>query len=289
MIYLCINKKAVIHTHSSKYNIMATITTQRTGTYKTAFTNKLFPIYTVSADDVVIGKTNQIAKGVWVATNIAYTFSTREKAIAALVEAYEAAQAADIAADYEDSEVAERVAAEEETIANTYISDAAILKQMLELYNKTNLSGAFASDMISEIESQIRHCEEFALNSEVAERIAVEEAALPLHINVEINKRMAINAATLFDMQPLQNFARCMPINTTITAKNGDVYFLWGASEFPAYMAEDGSAEIWAFTNSRPCRWLSISLGDAPRPAFVPERYDEDAAAEFWREDAIPF
>lgn len=113
--------------------------------------------------------------------------------------------------------------------------------------------------------------------------------ALPLHVNVEINKRMHTAPASLFDMQQLADFARCMPINTQITAKNGDVYFLWGASEFPAYMAEDGSAEIWKIENSRPCRWLSISLGDAPRPAFVPERYDEDAAAEFWREDAIPF
>lgn len=66
------------------------------------------------------------------------------------------AQAADIAADYEDSEVAERIAAEEETIANTYISTAEDMVKRIaaeqEQAEQTILEQAEAMQFEAEVE-----------------------------------------------------------------------------------------------------------------------------------------
>lgn len=142
-------------------------------------------------------------------------------------------------------------------------------------------------------EAERAEIEAVAAEAQAAEQAEAEQAApvaLPLHVNVEIDKRMRTNPAALFDMQALTEWARVMPINAT-TQAGGEIYYLWGASEFPAFMGADGTAEIWAFPDARPCRWLSISLGTAPRTAYVPENWDEvEQRAEFYRDDdALPF
>lgn len=163
---------------------------------------------------------------------------------------------------------------------------------MLELEDAASvLVGLYLEAQRAEIEAQ-------AAEAEVAEQVEAEQveteqaipAVLPLHVNVEIDKRMRPNPAALFNMQALAEWARVMPINAKIQA-GGEIYYLWGASEFPAFMGADGTAEIWAFPDARPCRWLSISLGSAPRTAYVRENWDEvEQRADFYRDDdALPF
>lgn len=158
-------------------------------------------------------------------------------------------------------------------------------------------------------EAERAEIEAAAEEAAAAERVAEEAAAevhvdkygefdlanpsLPEYINLQIDGVMASDAMRArFDLAKLAARARTMPINELIFDRQWEAYRLHAAAEMCGWLCPDGVAELWQTPNSKPCRWLSISLGTAQLPAFRRENTNylrDDELRVAWIEEAYGY